>query len=114
MGGKMRGASLRRAAAPRTIRFRGASGSRSATARADRGGPYQRSPGTTHLFGSPLCSAVIVAITGTPGTGKSSICSVLGRRGYFIVDLDQEARAGGCIVDRAVSTRRGGVSGGGL
>src|SRR5205823_6121970 len=62
--------------------------------------PYQRSPGTTHLFGSPLCSAVIVAITGTPGTGKSSICSVLGRRGYFIVDLDQEARAGGFIVGR--------------
>ena len=43
---------------------------------------------------------MIVAITGTPGTGKSSICSVLGRRGYFIVDLDQEARAGGFIVGR--------------
>jgi adenylate kinase len=43
---------------------------------------------------------VIVAITGTPGTGKSSVCAILERRGYSIVDLDAEARAGGFIAGR--------------
>ena len=32
---------------------------------------------------------VLVAITGTPGIGKSSACDVLAKRGYVIVDLDE-------------------------
>jgi adenylate kinase len=43
---------------------------------------------------------VLVAVTGTPGTGKSSACDVLGRRGYAIVDLDEIARSGGFIIGR--------------
>jgi len=43
---------------------------------------------------------VIVAITGTPGTGKSSACEVLAKRGYVIVDLDEVARREGLIVGR--------------
>jgi len=44
--------------------------------------------------------AVLVAITGTPGTGKSSACDVLARRGYVIVDLDDIARQEGLVVGR--------------
>ncbi len=40
---------------------------------------------------------MLVAITGTPGTGKSSVCEVLARRGYTIVDLDDVARSGGFV-----------------
>jgi len=43
---------------------------------------------------------VIIAITGTPGTGKSVVCARLGQRGYCVVDLDQEARDAGFIVGR--------------
>jgi adenylate kinase len=43
---------------------------------------------------------VLVAVTGTPGTGKTSACDVLARRGYLVVDLDDEARRGGFIVGR--------------
>jgi adenylate kinase len=35
---------------------------------------------------------VLVAITGTPGTGKSSVCDALARRGYHVVDLDAAAK----------------------
>ena len=35
---------------------------------------------------------MLVAVTGTPGTGKSSVCDALARRGYHVVDLDGEAR----------------------
>ena len=35
---------------------------------------------------------MLVAVTGTPGTGKSSVCDVLAQRGYFVVDLDGVAR----------------------
>lgn len=41
---------------------------------------------------------MLVAVTGTPGTGKTSACEVLARRGYAVVDLDDAARAGGFIV----------------
>lgn len=44
--------------------------------------------------------AVLIAITGTPGTGKSSACAVLERRGYAVVDLDEVARREGLIVGR--------------
>ena len=43
---------------------------------------------------------MIVAITGTPGTGKSSSCDVLAKRGYVVVDLDEIARREGLIVGR--------------
>ena len=43
---------------------------------------------------------MLVAVTGTPGTGKTSSCEVLARRGYAVVDLDDVARAGGFIVGR--------------
>jgi len=35
---------------------------------------------------------VLVAVTGTPGTGKSSVCDVLAGRGYHVVDLDAAAK----------------------
>lgn len=43
---------------------------------------------------------MLVAVTGTPGTGKTSACDVLARRGYAVVDLDDMARQGGFIVGR--------------
>lgn len=43
---------------------------------------------------------MLVAVTGTPGTGKTSSCDVLARRGYAVVDLDDVARQGGFIVGR--------------
>jgi adenylate kinase len=43
---------------------------------------------------------VLIAITGTPGTGKSSAGRVLASRGYVIVDLDEIARGEGYIVGR--------------
>lgn len=43
---------------------------------------------------------MLVAVTGTPGTGKTSACDVLARRGYAVVDLDEAARKGGFIVGR--------------
>ncbi len=43
---------------------------------------------------------MLVAVTGTPGTGKTSACDVLARRGYVVVDLDDVARQGGFIVGR--------------
>ncbi len=51
---------------------------------------------------------MLVAVTGTPGTGKSSVCDALARRGYHVVDLDAAARElgltepdpeGGVLVD---------------
>ncbi len=43
---------------------------------------------------------MLVAVTGTPGTGKTSACDVLSRRGYVVVDLDDVARKGGFVVGR--------------
>jgi len=43
---------------------------------------------------------MLVAVTGTPGTGKSSACEVLAKRGYVVVDLDEIARREGLIVGR--------------
>jgi len=43
---------------------------------------------------------VLVAITGTPGTGKASVSAVLSRRGYLVVDLDDVARNEGLITGR--------------
>ncbi len=49
---------------------------------------------------APGIRAVLIAITGTPGTGKSSTCDVLAGRGYLIVDLAAVAREGGFVVGR--------------
>jgi len=35
---------------------------------------------------------VLVALTGTPGTGKSSVAEILGQRGYYVVSLDRLAK----------------------
>lgn len=43
---------------------------------------------------------VLVAITGTPGAGKSSACAALADRGYPVVRLDEVAREGGFVVGR--------------
>ena len=43
---------------------------------------------------------MLVAVTGTPGTGKSSVCAVLAGRGYTVVDLDEVARSGGFVTGR--------------
>lgn len=43
---------------------------------------------------------MLIAVTGTPGTGKSSACEVLSRRGYVVVDLDDVAQRDGYIVGR--------------
>ncbi len=43
---------------------------------------------------------MLVAVTGTPGTGKSSACEVLARRGYLVVDLDDLARKEGLVTGR--------------
>lgn len=43
---------------------------------------------------------MLVAITGTPGTGKASASAVLARRGYTVVNLDEVARKEGLIVGR--------------
>ena len=43
---------------------------------------------------------MLVAVTGTPGTGKSSVCDVLARRGYLVVDLDDLARKEGLVTGR--------------
>jgi len=43
---------------------------------------------------------VIVALTGTPGTGKSSLAALLTKRGYHTVDLSAYAREHGFIVGR--------------
>jgi len=41
---------------------------------------------------------VLVALTGTPGTGKNSVAEVLSRKGYYIVHLDRFAEERGLIV----------------
>ena len=43
---------------------------------------------------------MLIAVTGTPGTGKTSMCRILADRGYLVVDLDEIARREGLIVGR--------------
>ncbi len=43
---------------------------------------------------------MLIAITGTPGTGKSAVGEILARRGYAVVDLDEVARNEGLVVSR--------------
>lgn len=43
---------------------------------------------------------MLVAITGTPGTGKTAVCEVLERRGYGVIDIETVARAEGLVVSR--------------
>jgi len=47
-----------------------------------------------------MADPMLVAITGTPGTGKTSAGEVLAARGYAVVDLDEAARREGCIAGR--------------
>ena len=50
---------------------------------------------------------VLVALTGTPGTGKSAVAAVLERRGYSVLILDRFAEERGLITgfDEARGTR---------
>jgi adenylate kinase len=34
---------------------------------------------------------MIIAITGTPGTGKTTVASILKKKGFIVVDLKQVA-----------------------
>ncbi|MGQ0797567.1 MAG: adenylate kinase family protein [Methanobacteriota archaeon] len=43
---------------------------------------------------------MLVAITGTPGTGKTGASAVIERRGYAVIHLDDLARREGCVVGR--------------
>ena len=43
---------------------------------------------------------MLIAVTGTPGTGKTSACDVLAHRGYLVIDLDEVARKEGLVVGR--------------
>ena len=43
---------------------------------------------------------MLIAVTGTPGTGKTSACEVLARRGYTVIDLDEVARRDGFVTGR--------------
>jgi len=40
---------------------------------------------------------VLVALTGTPGTGKSSVAGILGQRGYYVIFLDRLAEERGLV-----------------
>ena len=40
---------------------------------------------------------MLVALTGTPGTGKNSVAGILGRRGYYVLYLDRLAEERGLI-----------------
>jgi len=43
---------------------------------------------------------VLVALTGTPGTGKSSVAAVLDGRGYYVLHVDRLAAERGLYVGR--------------
>lgn len=43
---------------------------------------------------------MLIAVTGAPGTGKTSACDVLAHRGYVVIDLDEVARKEGLVVGR--------------
>lgn len=43
---------------------------------------------------------MLIAVTGTPGSGKSSVCAALERRGYAVVDVDEVARRENLVVGR--------------
>ena len=43
---------------------------------------------------------MLIALTGTPGTGKTSVGKLLEARGYVVLDLDQVARGYGLIKGR--------------
>lgn len=45
---------------------------------------------------------MLIAITGTPGTGKTSAGEALSKRGYYVVDLDDAARKGGFVTGRDI------------
>ena len=42
---------------------------------------------------------MLVAISGTPGTGKTTICSLLQKEGYNTVNLNEFAINQGCVMD---------------
>lgn len=43
---------------------------------------------------------MLVAITGTPGVGKSSACRTLAERGHRVLDLNREAEERGLVLGR--------------
>ena len=43
---------------------------------------------------------MLIAVSGTPGTGKTSACAILAARGYAVFDLDEIARREGFVVGR--------------
>lgn len=43
---------------------------------------------------------MFIAVTGAPGTGKTSACDVLAHRGYVVIDLNEVARKEGLVVGR--------------
>lgn len=42
-------------------------------------------------------TSVVISITGTPGTGKSTICSKLSEKGYSVVSTKQLAKMNECL-----------------
>jgi len=50
---------------------------------------------------------MLIAITGTPGTGKNSTCRILSQKGYKVVDLNELAEEKGLVAgfDRKRDTR---------
>ena len=45
---------------------------------------------------------VLIAITGTPGVGKTSVSAELRRRGYEVVDANEHLRAHGLLTEKDV------------
>ena len=45
---------------------------------------------------------VLIAITGTPGVGKTSVSAELRRRGYLVVDANEHLRAHGLLTEKDV------------
>lgn len=44
-----------------------------------------------------------VAVTGVPGTGKSTLCNILSREGYRILNLNKESSRYGCLQNEDVN-----------
>ena len=35
---------------------------------------------------------IVIALTGTPGTGKTSVAKILGKKGFVIIELNSEIK----------------------
>ena len=47
----------------------------------------------------------MIAITGTPGTGKTTVAEVLRRRGYVVLNVNELAEKYGCVVGEEEGTK---------